>query len=122
MEVYTWNGTGQGKIKNECESDRSAKLRVAAYCRVSTDDQESSFQVQQAHFEELLKQHWEDWENAGIYADEGISGTGMQKRRAFLRMLRDSEEGKIDLIVTKSVSRFARNTVDMLMTVRRLRE
>lgn len=97
-------------------------LRVAAYCRVSTDkeDQANSFQAQQRYFHDHI-QRQPDWVLQGIYADEGISGTSTRKRAAFNKMLRQAESGQIDLIVTKEVSRFARNTVDALEITRRLR-
>lgn len=95
--------------------------RVAAYCRVSTDDpnQTSSYELQKNHYEEYIKEH-PGWELVGIYADEGISGTSLAHREEFNRMLEDCYAGKIDLIVTKSISRFARNTVDAISTVRKL--
>lgn len=102
------------------KEDTSHK-RVAAYCRVSTDDpnQTSSFELQKNHYEEMIGDH-PGWELVGIYADEGISGTSLAHREEFARMLSDCEAGKIDLIVTKSISRFARNTVDAIGTVRKL--
>lgn len=95
--------------------------RVAAYCRVSTDDpnQTSSYELQKNHYEEYIKEH-PGWELVGIYADEGISGTSLAHREEFNRMLEECYAGKIDLIVTKSISRFARNTVDAISTVRKL--
>ena len=97
-------------------------LRVAAYCRVSTDreDQANSLSSQKRYFAEYIKQH-EDWILADIYPDEGISGTTTRHREQFNRMIRDAEAGKIDLILTKEVSRFARNTVDTLEYTRRLK-
>ena len=102
------------------KEDTSYK-RVAAYCRVSTDDpnQTSSFELQKNHYEEYIKEH-PGWELVGIYADEGISGTSLAHREEFHRMLDDCNAGKIDLIITKSISRFARNTVDSISTVRQL--
>lgn len=90
-------------------------LQVAAYCRVSTDkdDQANSFEAQQRYFRERIERE-PDWVLQGIYADEGISGTSTRKRVEFNRMIHAAEMGKIDLIVTKEVSRFARNTVDAL--------
>ncbi len=119
MAVYKWEPK-PAIHDGENDTPGDGRLRVAAYCRVSTDDQESSFIVQQQHFEDLLEKHKDEWVNAGIYADEGISGTGMRKRKAFLRLLRDCDAGKIDMVITKSISRFARNTVDLLNTSRRL--
>ena len=97
--------------------------RVCAYCRVSTDkeDQANSFETQQRYFREWIDRNPE-WMLQEIYADEGISGTNTKKREGFRRMIQDALSGKIDLIVTKSVSRFARNTVDSLTTVRKLKE
>ena len=96
--------------------------RVAAYCRVSTDkdDQANSFESQQRYFREYIERH-PDMELQEIYADEGISGTGTRKRKRFNAMIRAAKEGKIDLIVTKGVSRFARNTVDTLQYTRELK-
>lgn len=98
-------------------------LRVAAYCRVSSkkDEQEHSFEVQKAYYTEKITKNPE-WKMAGIYADEGITGTSMKKRDDFKRMLRACREGRIDLILVKSVSRFGRNTVDVMKTVRSLQE
>ena len=102
------------------KEDTSYK-RVAAYCRVSTDDpnQTSSYELQKNYYEEYIKEH-PGWELVGIYADEGISGTSLAHREEFHRMLDDCNAGKIDLIITKSISRFARNTVDSISTVRQL--
>ena len=96
--------------------------RVAAYCRVSTGDEEqlTSFTRQKKTYTDMIASN-PDWELVDIYADEGISGTRADKRPDFQRMISDCEKGKIDYIVTKSVSRFARNTVDCLDTVRSLR-
>jgi len=95
--------------------------RVAIYARVSTDDprQTSSYELQQNHYTDLVNQH-PGWNLVDIYADEGISGTSLQHRNAFIRMINDCDEGKIDLIVTKSVSRFARNVLDCIGHVRKL--
>ena len=97
-------------------------IRVAAYCRVSTDRdaQESSYEIQKEHYQELIDKT-PGWCLAGIYADEGISGTSVKHREAFIRMMHDSEKGLIDLIVTKSISRFARNTIDCLGYARKLK-
>ena len=97
-------------------------LQVAAYCRVSTDkeDQANSFEAQQRYFREYI-QRQPDWELQGIYADEGFSGTSTNKRVEFDKMLHAAELGQIDLIVTKEVSRFTRNTVDALQITRELR-
>jgi DNA invertase Pin-like site-specific DNA recombinase len=97
------------------------KLRVAAYCRVSTDsdDQLVSLHAQKSHYETYIKANPE-WDYAGLYYDEGISGTKKENRSDLLRLLSDCESGMIDLIITKSVSRFARNTTDCLEMVRKL--
>ena len=95
--------------------------RVAIYARVSTDDsrQTSSFELQQNHYEDVVRRHT-GWELVKIYADEGISGTSLKNRDAFMRMINDCELGLVDLIVTKSVSRFARNVYDCIGYVRKL--
>ncbi len=96
--------------------------RVAVYARVSTDDpnQTSSYELQKNHYEDLVNRR-ANWELVDIYADEGISGTSLQHRDNFIRMIEDCRAGKIDLIVTKSVSRFARNIIDCIGYVRQLR-
>ena len=96
---------------------------VAAYCRVSTDseDQANSFDSQQRYFREYIEKH-PDWKLYGIFADEGVSGTSTEKRREFLRMIDLACIGEIDLILTKEISRFARNTLDSIAYTRRLRE
>lgn len=97
------------------------KLRVAAYARVSTssDEQLISLDAQKNHYEVLIRSR-KDWEFAGLYFDEGISGTKMAKRDGLLALLNDCEKGMIDYIIVKSISRFSRNTVDSIETVRRL--
>ena len=97
------------------------RLRVAAYCRVSTDteDQRTSFEGQVKTYTKQIEGN-PDWTLAGIYADEGITGTSVDKRPEFLRMVKDCEDGKIDLVLTKSISRFARNTLECLTYVRHL--
>ena len=104
------------------DREKKPKLRVAAYCRVSTleDAQAGSFERQIQHFRKEIDDNPE-WENIGIYADEGKSGTNMKKRPQFQKMIEDCKAGKIDLILTKSVSRFARNTMDCLRVVRELK-
>lgn len=104
------------------DSADKPKLRVAAYCRVSTleDAQAGSFELQIQHFQQMIAAN-DRWEEVGIYADEGKSGTNMKKRAQFQKMLQDCRDGKIDLILTKSVSRFARNTMDCLRVVRELK-
>ena len=97
------------------------KLRVAAYCRVSTDSdaQLESLETQMAHYEKYINDH-SDWTYAGLYYDEGISGVKMTKREGLLQLLADCESRKIDFVVTKSISRFSRNTADCLEMVRKL--
>ena len=99
------------------------KRKVAGYARVSTDhdDQITSYEAQVDYYTNYIKGR-DDWEFVGIYTDEGISGTNTRHRDGFKRMVNDALEGKIDLIITKSVSRFARNTVDSLSTIRKLKE
>ena len=102
----------QGNRNRQVE-EAETKLKVAAYCRVSTlyEDQASSYETQVAHYKEFITKN-PKWELAGIYADDGISGTDTKKRNQFNQMIDDAKQGKIDLIVTKSISRFARNTID----------
>lgn len=97
--------------------------KVVAYCRVSTDheDQKNSLENQRLYFEEFVGQH-KDWKLVEIYADEGISGTSLKKRNAFNRMYRDGSKKKFDIILTKEVCRFARNTVDTLEKTRELKK
>ena len=97
------------------------KLRVAAYCRVSTsqDAQLESLEAQKEHYDQVIRNN-EDWIYVGLYYDEGITGTKKEKRPGLMRLLLQCEEGKIDLVLTKSISRFARNTVDCLEMVRML--
>lgn len=104
-------------------ADSKKKLRVAGYARVSTDheDQQTSYEAQVRYYTEYIKSR-NDWEFVGLYSDEGISATNTKYREGFKRMVQDAMEGKIDLIITKSVSRFARNTVDSLSTIRKLKE
>lgn len=99
------------------------QLRVAAYCRVSTEEEEqqSSYEAQCSYYTDKIMENPE-WTMAGIFADEGISGTSTKKRENFNRMIRKCRQKKIDLILTKSISRFARNTVDCLKYIRALRE
>ena len=99
------------------------KRRVAGYARVSTDSDEqfTSYEAQIDYYTQYIKNH-ADWEFVKVYTDEGITGTNTKHREGFNLMIEDALAGKIDLIVTKSVSRFARNTVDSLVTVRKLKE
>lgn len=93
----------------------SRALRIAIYCRVSTDNdnQATSFALQKKYYEEFVAQH-KNWILLDIYADEGLSATSYTKRDNFKRMLEDCKAGKIDLIITKNVARFSRNVVDCL--------
>lgn len=104
-------------------SDKYHQLRVAAYCRVSTaqEEQLNSYQVQIDYYTDLINKK-KEWKLAGIFADEGISGTQTKKRTEFNRMIRQCKQKKIDLILCKSISRFARNTVHCLEYVRELKE
>lgn len=99
------------------------QLRVAAYCRVSTkqDEQLNSYEVQVRHYTEQI-QGEPKWALAGIYADKGITGTSIKKRDEFNKMIRKCRQGKIDMIITKSIARFARNTVDCLTHTRMLKD
>ena len=99
------------------------KKKVAGYARVSTDreEQATSYEAQMTYYKTYIEGH-EDWEFVGMYSDEGITGTSIKRRDGFNKMIEDALAGKIDLIVTKSVSRFARNTVDSLTTVRKLKD
>ena len=99
------------------------KRRVAGYARVSTDSDEqfTSYEAQVDYYTEYIHSR-SDWEFVAVYTDEGISGCSTKHRAGFREMIADALNGKIDLIVTKSVSRFARNTVDSLVTIRRLKE
>ncbi len=101
---------------------RSGRQRVAAYCRVSTDSEEqlNSYDAQQAYYTQKIEEN-PDWEMAGIFADRGITGTSLKKRAEFNRMIAACKRGRIDMILTKSASRFARNTVDCLRVIRALK-
>ena len=110
------------KAETPQEQEKKRHLRVAAYCRVSTDSEEqlSSYENQLAYYtEKIMKEP--GWTMAGVFADEGVTGTSTCKRKEFLRMIRQCRQGKIDMILAKSVSRFARNTVDTLNFTRELR-
>ena len=111
--VYAHRKGGSGK----------GKLRVAAYCRVSTNDEDqlNSYRSQVTYYTELIKKK-DDWLFAGIYADEGITGTQVAKREEFQRLINDCMNGEVDMVITKSISRFARNTLDTLKYVRMLKE
>ena len=110
------NQNGHGPLRVD-------RIRVAAYCRVSTDDDEQlgSFESQKLYYEEKISAN-KEWVNAGIFADEAITGTKTDKRSGFQEMISRCQNGEIDMILTKSISRFARNTVDTLNHVRMLRD
>ena len=111
------------KVGAGTKSDGLPKLRVAAYCRVSTDtdEQATSYDAQIEHYTDFIKKN-PGWELAGIYADDGISGTNTKKRDEFNRLIDDCMAGRIDMVITKSISRFARNTLDCLKYIRQLKE
>ena len=111
------------KVQTTQNRDKYHQLRVAAYCRVSTEqeEQQNSYQVQISYYTDLINKK-KEWTLAGIFADEGISGTQTKKRTEFNRMIRMCRNKKIDLVITKSISRFARNTVDCLEYVRQLKD
>ncbi|ABZ85489.1 DNA recombinase, putative [Heliomicrobium modesticaldum Ice1] len=105
------------------KDEEKPKLRVAAYCRVSTDsdEQATSYETQIEHYTAYINGH-PDWVLAGIFADDGISGTNTKKRDEFNRMIDECMAGNIDMVITKSISRFARNTLDCLKYIRQLKE
>ena len=105
------------------DMSRKPKLRVAAYCRVSTDsdEQATSYEAQIEHYTEYISKNPE-WVLAGIFADDGITGTNTKKRDEFNRMIEECHAGNIDMIITKSISRFARNTLDCLKYIRELKD
>ena len=107
--------------KIEEKNPEIRKIRVAAYCRVSTASEEQliSLDAQKAHYEEYIKAN-NSWEYAGLYYDEGVSGTKKEHREGLLKLIADCEKGLIDMIITKSISRFSRNTTDCLEMVRKL--
>lgn len=126
--------TGKGRIESQWElpvehklinkqQEKPKNIRIAAYCRVSTelDEQTDSFELQEFHYTSLIL-NTPGWRLAGIYTDQGITGTQRSQRIGFKRMIRHCKEGKIDIVICKSVSRFARNTLDLLETVRILKE
>lgn len=110
------------KKSTDPKSSHHGKQRVAAYCRVSTNNKEqiNSYEAQKAYYTQKIEEN-PDWELAGIFADKGLSGASMKKRDNFNKMIAACKRGRIDTILTKSLSRFARNTVDCLETVRMLR-
>ena len=111
------------RVGNTVQAEERAKLRVAAYCRVSTDsdEQATSYEAQVEHYTTFIQQNSE-WEFGGIFADDGISGTNTKKREEFNNMIGECMAGNIDMIITKSISRFARNTLDCLKYIRELKE
>ena len=113
----------RARRKKDPDTEERPKLKVAAYCRVSTDTEEqaTSYEAQVEHYTEEIKKNPE-WEFAGIYADDGISGTDTKNRNEFNRMIGDCMAGKVEMIITKSISRFARNTIDCLQYIRRLKD
>ena len=112
-----------GKLDRRTGKVITDRLRVCAYCRVSTGDEEqiNSYESQKKYYDEKINSN-SLWVFAGIYADEAITGTLDYKRNEFMRMITDAMEGKFDVIITKSISRFARNTLDTLKYVRMLKE
>ena len=111
------------QVGNNIKKAEKPKLRVAAYCRVSTDsdEQASSYDAQIEHYTDYISKN-PDWVLAGIFADDGISGTNTKKRDEFNRMIDECHTGNIDMIITKSISRFARNTLDCLKYIRELKD
>lgn len=110
-------------IFNSIPVNSQRKKKVAGYARVSTnmEEQQSSYEAQLDYYTNYIQLH-EEWEYVGMYSDEGITATNTRHRSGFKQMVEDALDGKIDLILTKSISRFARNTVDSLVTVRQLKE
>ena len=110
-------------VRNNSEETSKPKLRVAAYCRVSTDsdEQATSYESQIEHYTSYIKNN-PSWEFAGIFADGGITGTNTKKRVEFNKMIDECMAGNIDMVITKSISRFARNTLDCLKYIRQLKE
>ncbi len=111
------------QLRNNVKQAKKPKLRVAAYCRVSTDsdEQTTSYEAQIEHYTKFIEANPE-WTLAGIYADDGISGTNTKKREEFNKMIDECKAGNIDMIITKSISRFARNTLDCLKYIRQLKD
>lgn len=111
------------RVGNTVNQEQKPKLRVCAYCRVSTDsdEQATSYEAQVEHYTTFIQRNAE-WEFAGIFADDGISGTNTKKREEFNRMIEECMAGHIDMIITKSISRFARNTLDCLQYIRELKD
>ena len=110
------------RTKIKARIEETPKLRVAAYCRVSTDtdEQATSYETQVEHYTEYISNN-PKWTLAGIYADDGISGTNTKNRTEFNRMIEACMAGEIDMVISKSISRFARNTLDCLKYIRQLK-
>ena len=117
-----------GRVRDDkAKTAAKPKLKVAAYCRVSTDSDEQAtsyeaqvYEAQVTHYTNFIQSNPE-WQFAGVFADDGISGTGTKKREGFNRMISECMNGSIDMVITKSISRFARNTVDCLKYIRLLK-
>ncbi|NLH36174.1 MAG: recombinase family protein, partial [Lactococcus chungangensis] len=111
------------RVGNTVKMEDKPKLRVAAYCRVSTDsdEQATSYETQIEHYTNFIQKN-EEWQLSGVFADDGISGTNTKKRDEFNRMIEECMAGNIDMIITKSISRFSRNTLDCLKYIRLLKE
>ena len=123
-EVNSYSGDDVHKISATAQAARDDRiLRVAAYCRVSTDDidQLMSIELQKKHYREMITAN-PKWKYVGTYVDDGFSGTNTDHRPAFKLMMKDAMEGKVDMIITKSVSRFARNLLDCIGWVRELKD
>ncbi len=123
LEARRTAPNSRGRTRTEGGAVTVERICVAAYCRVSTDDDDQlgSFESQKLYYEEKIVANRE-WVSAGIFADEAITGTKVDKRDGFQAMIQKCKDGEIDLILTKSISRFARNTLDTLQYVRMLRE
>ena len=124
VEVNTYTGENVRKIAATSATAQDDRiLRVAAYCRVSTDDidQLVSIELQKNNYRDMIKAN-PKWKYVGTYVDDGFSGTNTEHRPAFQLMMKDAIAGKIDMIITKSVSRFARNLLDCIGWVRKLKE
>ena len=122
MAVVTKIPATKNKFTSASAS-QTHKRRVAAYARVSTDKDEqlTSYKAQVDYYKKYIQNN-DEWEYVDVYADEGITGTSTKSRKRFNEMIADALAGKIDLIITKSVSRFARNTVDTLVNIRKLKD
>lgn len=123
VQILEATKTGTNNVGRRSTGIQVERIRVAAYCRVSTDGDEQlgSFASQKAYYEEKIRQNRE-WVSAGIFADEAITGTKVDKREGFQDMIRECQKGKVDMILTKSISRFSRNTQDTMKYVRMLRD